>query len=594
MAPRARTTDGRAASLKAQQADQAKTDEAALQEFKTAFGRAESHHAKMTPKWRERHKAYLGILDQAADQSASKELAPKYAFQCIETLVANLVDEQTAGRVLPCGPDSVLSAKGIEHVMASYRKQDEEDAKRPPFVRQAVIMGRSPAKVFWTHDRTPRSFRRFHEQADGPPIDSRVPGFRVVDRTSFEPLDVNDFLPDPHASRTDQMGFACSRYWVTMETLKAREKRTVDGEEVGAYYNLDKVADTRSDTGSDTKQTGRDNRGRIEVIEYWTRNKLITVANRMVVIQNDEMPYDHGQLPFIVAATTPDLYSLDGISVADIVAPLQGAAWEVLNGLVEAVRIANLLLIKADVSQIVDLESLAELQSGTVLKHNGNPDALEFWNAGGSILQPGMDFLSLLKTTMQEVSGANVYLAGGASETIDQKTATGISIVQSMAQKLILAMRGVIWQEYRRKGLQEIALIQQFMVKGLTYREKQGDGYDFPTVWPWDIQGECDYDTEDADKNLNQQQARAEQLEMFNTLATQVPNLMQTDAEVHFVPLIAAMLESFGKFDTATYVTQRAPAMPALAPVPGPGQMPPFASLLPGANNGSALAGSAA
>lgn len=590
MALRTRTPDGRAASTsKSQSKTQKQQDADALTVFLEAYGRADSHHQKQTSKWRDRHKAYLGILDAAGtDKSADRELAPKYAFQTIETLVANLVDQQTRGRVLPCGPDSVDGAKGIEKVMAKYRKQDEEDAKRPRHVRQTAIMGRGPAKVFWTHDVHDRTFRRFTPQADPrlTPTDERVPGKRVTDRTSFEPLPVFDFRPDPSASRTDQMGYACCDYWVTMQTLKDRERRVVDGVEVGAYYNLDLVEDNKSVSTEDSKSSGRNNAGKILVTEMWTFDRLITVANKKIVIQNDEMPYDHGQLPFIVASTTPDLYSLDGVSVVDIVAPLQGAAWDVLNGLVEAVRIANVLMIKRDVSAIVNPEAMTEISSGTFLDHNGNPDAYDFWSAGGNILQPGMDFLSLLKTTMQEISGANGFISGGASETIDQHTATGISIVQSMAQKLILAMRGVIWQEYRRKGLQEIALIQQFMVRGETFREKSGADYEFLTVFPWDIQGECDYDAEDADADLNQQQERQQQLLLFNTLATQMPNLNLTDAQVHFVPIIQKLFESYGEFDVDTYVSTKAPAV---APMPAPGEMPPPTSMLPQANNGAGL-----
>jgi hypothetical protein len=594
MAPRTRTPDGRAASTtKSDAKTQKQQDADALRIFLDAYGRADSAHQKQTSRWRDRHKAYLGILDSAGtDKSANHELAPKYAYQTIETLVANLVDQQTRGRVLPLGPDSVAGAKGLEQVMGKYRKLDEEDAKRPRHVRQTAIMGRGPAKVFWTHDVHDRTFRRFTPNADPTqtPTDSRVPGKRVTDRTSFEPLPVYDFRPDPSASRTDQMGYACCDYWVTMDTLKARERRTVDGVEVGAYYNLDLVPESRADTQGDTKSSGRDNRGKILVTEYWTRDRLITVANKAIVIQNDEMPYDHGQLPFIVASTTPDLYSLDGVSVVDIVAPLQGAAWEVLNGLVEAVRLANNLLIKRDISQIVNPEALTEISSGTFLDHNGNPEAYEFWTPGGQILQPGMDFLALLKTTMQEISGANGFISGGASETIDQKTATGISIVQSMAQKLILAMRGVIWQEYRRKGLQEIALIQQFMVRGETFREKSGSDFDFLTVFPWDIQGECDYDAEDADQDLNQQMERQSQGNLFQMMVAALPALAQSDADVHMTPFVEKLLESYGEFDVETYVSQKAPPMPQLAAVPPPGQIPPPASMLPQAG-GAGLGG---
>jgi hypothetical protein len=597
MAPRTRTPDGRAASTtKSDAKTQKQQDADALRVFLDAYGRADSAHQKQTSRWRDRHKAYLGILDQAGssatDKSANHELAPKYAYQTIETLVANLVDQQTRGRVLPLGPDSVAGAKGLEQVMGKYRKLDEEDAKRPRHVRQTAIMGRGPAKVFWTHDIHDRTFRRFTPNADPTqtPTDSRVPGKRVTDRTSFEPLPVYDFRPDPSASRTDQMGYACCDYWVTMDTLKARERRTVDGVEVGAYYNLDLVPESRADTQGDTKSSGRDNRGKILVTEYWTRDRLITVANKAIVIQNDEMPYDHGQLPFIVASTTPDLYSLDGVSIVDVVAPLQGAAWEVYNGLVEAVRLANNLLIKRDVSADHEPRSADGDLERHVPRPQREPGGVRVLDAGrvDPAARPGVPADDPHDDAGDERRerlrlGWRVRHAGGEHRD-------GVSHRQYGAEAGILVngMRANIWQEYRRKGLQEIALIQQFMVRGETFREKNGANYDFLTVFPWDIQGECDYDAEDTDADLNENQERQMQLMLLNTLVQAQPVLATTDAQVHFVPMIEKLLEAYGEFDTDTYVTERAPqiAPPAAAP-----ELPPNVTQMLPQSGGAGLGG---
>lgn len=67
---------------------------------------------------------------------------------------------------------------------------------------------------------------------------------------------------------------------------------------------------------------------------------------------------------------------------------------------------------------------------------------------------------------------------------------------------------------------------------------------------------------------------------LFNTLIQAAPTLMQTDAAVQFAPLLRGLFESFGKFDTATYVSVRPPP-PALAAVPPDGPPPNVRQLLP-------------
>lgn len=566
-----------------QSVEQRSSDDDALRAFQTALGRAEKPHTVRCSKFRERHDAYKGILSTVQTERIPilrprGIVLPRYAYQAAEVLVSNLSDEHPKGTVSPMAPDDIVSAKAMQQVQNYYRRQDEQEQKMSRFARQTVVMGMSPGKVFWKNSERTRPRRTWRMGIDGSMQESVEDYTHVTDRPSFEPIDVYDFMYDPSASRTDQLGYVLIRYWVTVKSLEAS----------GNYRNLDKLQDTKTDISAESRMTGRDHSGTIEVIEFWSAERLITVANRVTVIQDEPNPYHHCQIPIILTNTTPDLYTCDGVSVMDLLIPLQAAAWDVLNQLLRNADLANLLMVKVARTARFDKKQLTNADVGAVFDVDNEND-VTFFNAGGNILEPGMTVLQMLKTTMQETTGTGVYLAGGASETIDQKTATGINVLSSMAQKLVLAMRSVMWAEYRRKGLQEIELIQQLCPRPLVYRITGMQGPEaWKTVMPWELAGNYDFDVGDQAESLNKQTARAEAQQLFSTFAQGAAAMQQAGVKPNWPLLGSGVAEAFDKVDPDSYVEAVPPPPLQLPPgVPQPGVN--GAGALPGPANAGAL-----
>lgn len=542
---------------------QTQSDTDALQAFQKAWTRAEKPWLKRVTHFKQRHDAYRGIVSESDTKTLKPRgvVLPRYAYQASEVLVSNLTDDMQMGIVAPRSAGVVDAAKSMQEVLGYYRGLDSQDAKFPRHARQTVVMGMGPAKIFWRNHTEKQQRTTWATDITGSMTSSTETYECVDDRPSFEPIDVYDFLYDPSASRTDQMGYCLIRHWVTLESLK----------DAGIYQNLDKVAETRAGTEQDTKRTGRNHAGSVEVVEYWTRHRLITVANRTVVIQNEPQPYFHNQLPIICANTTPDLYTCDGTAVIDLLMPMQAAAWDIWNQMLRNVDIANLLMVKVRRGTRFDRQQLSNMDVGSVLDVDSTDD-VEFWNAGNSILEPGMDMLKLLETTMQQISGANVYLAGGAQGTVDTKTATGISLIQSMAQKLVVAMRQVMWSEYRRKGLQEIALIQQLTPRPIEYRVLgAAQAETWKTVMPWELSGEFDFEVGDQSQSLNEQQVRAEAQQLVNLWLEGAPIMAQQGIAPNMKAVYSDALEAYGKKDIDSYFQALPPPpMPVQAPPPNP------------------------
>jgi hypothetical protein len=81
--------------------------------------------------------------------------------------------------------------------------------------------------------------------------------------------------------------------------------------------------------------------GTNEVVEYWTCERLITVVNQTVVVRDDPNPFWHGELPFTVATTLPDLFTVQGISEVETIIDLARALTRSMNQRLDNADFAN-------------------------------------------------------------------------------------------------------------------------------------------------------------------------------------------------------------------------------------------------------------
>jgi hypothetical protein len=189
------------------------------------------------------------------------------------------------------------------------------------WVKRALVHNVSPAKMSWKYEEADRKKRVFQ------PNPFEINGYlEGVDedgaRRRLRPAHAD-------ADRSARLFVAAVREDARRVGVRDRplprdaeslRKQAKKGD-YGIYKNLDQI--TGPAPGA-TRDAGRTNR---LIAEYWTRDRLIVVANHDVVIRDDENPYWHGDLPFVAMVLVPDLRRLEGISVVETIAPLQRALW---------------------------------------------------------------------------------------------------------------------------------------------------------------------------------------------------------------------------------------------------------------------------
>lgn len=555
---------------------QASADQDALNLWKAAWGRANKPHEERCKQYRKWHEAYKGVIEWE-DDIHDNDVSPWYVFNIVELLAANLIDE-LVGRVTPKTATSG-GAKLLEKIVNEKREEDEFSAKQSPFVKQALVMGLSPAKMSQRYERGQRTYGEYSTD-----VGTGVPSFEpkteertLCNRPTFTPIRVDNFLWDPLATGMHDASYVLYRSYQTLEHLRQMES-------AGVYRNVDQVNVSRraSSMPADSVDPSfrQETKGTVEVVEYWTCERLITVANRMVVLRDEPNPFWHGEIPFTVATTIPELYTLNGISQVETIIDLAKALTRSLNQRLDNADLVNVGSLWYDPARAGNKKNLEKTAfKPRALIPREDPNAWGFIETNTSIIDSAIKSDESLKGDMRDIAGSSAYVSGAASDgQLDQRTATGIQIIQSMAQKRLISMVNQIGHAYKRKGRQELALIQQFTTKPEAVRVDQKNGWSWEPYTPDDIRGEYEYEITDAQENLNKQTRRAEAADKLQISlgVAQASLALQTSFRVNIEEAYRDYLEAWDVDEPDKYIQQQ-PMMDPMLGQPGtlPGVLPP-------------------
>jgi hypothetical protein len=549
-----------------------------------AVEKAEGFHTAWVDKIDQRYRAYRGIAEKRQQQTQNwrSNLTTPYLLQLVEGMIATMLDPKPTWNVDPRpDPGEPLqellgrqqSAKIASAALQVAMDDDDFFLKQRPFMQQDLICGMTVAKVVWRYEC--RELNRLVpvelEIADdfGAVVDRYSSAEEqkrmtvIRDGPSLVVRDVRDFFWPESAESVEDAAWVIDRTWATYDELLAKQK-------AGLYRNVEKLVAAQGGAEqsqySDREQmlwSKNRTQGLIEVLEYWTDEKLIVIGNRQEVLASKENPLKIKRKPFVVCSAMPDAFQMTGISVVEALAQLQEYLWTLGNQRIDALRLATniITLIRSDVDDPDSFEFYPGAQ--WIVEDPGQVGQLQI---DASAAQITLEAESLIKGDLQNMLGGLPF-AGGADSVVQGaggSTATGMSIVTSIAQRMIQARKQQYAWAWGKIGELFLGMMGQMIREERTISQLGPAGQQFLVVHPLQLQGQFNVTVDVMDESTVRQEKQTEAMALMN-MAAQVSQVVPVDLK----PVFERVLESYGIQNTAPFFKppgQQAPGAPGGTP----------------------------
>lgn len=534
-----------------------KADVDALKKVEDAIGESETYHRTFLDKVERSYNAYRGVMEKRSEAAAwTSKLHPPYAHQIAETILANVLEEKLRFRVRLRPRKGDIQelvqlregADALETLLNFQLEQDKFNHKQRTFVLQSIVAGMSVGKNYW----------RYKEDKLG----------RVVrSDPCFDPVDVRGFIWPEASTSINNAPWIGHRVFRTIEDLKQAEER-------GIYKNVKELSETRSGYEHATLREQRlynadITKGRVEVVEWWNpyEDKLIVIGNSSVVLRNDEYPFDFSHLnnpfPFVVVSSQPDLFMMPGISEIEIIAQLQEMLWTLINQRIDTITLTNnaIMLIRSDVDDPDEFE-FGPGERWIV----ESADQVKWFEPNPQVGNISLASEELLKGDIQNITGGMPFLSGASSQEIDQKTATGVSIITSLAQKRLNHKKQQFLDCYENVIDQWVALNASYLEDGRIVEILGEDGaMDYyslsaprdPTMYKAYI--------EPVQESIMRSERRAEAQALFTSACNTAALMASVGTPWNLQAFADDLLKAFDKDDRERYFS----LMPAMPNSPG-------------------------
>lgn len=467
------------------------------------FRQADDDRKQREEEWREFYKLYRSYIDDDEWNEDGSNLFIPITFANVETVLPRaieaLFEPSPPVSVLPRSKDDVPKARPVEMLLdyqfdrAAVRDRFEET------VKDALIYGTGIGKIRWRYEARETTQRRPAITMFGRPLFMREVRIPIVgyDDPEYIPVDIMDFWIDPNATDLDNARYVIHRSWADFDELQR------DAERYG-YTNLAEVLDTVKsrtesrahrerlhDVGLAAESQEADEWAReVEILEYWERDRVITVANRSVIIRDVPNPYWHGQVPFIVVRDVKVSHEFYGIGEVEVGRYLQAELNTMRRQRLDNVSLVINGMWKVLRSAEIDPDDLVMRPGGVVrVNSQGDVEPLEM-----PVISPAAyTEEQTILLDIQRALGTYDYARGQAPAR--KTTATEIVTLQEVAE---IRFRHKI-RRFGREGLARIAqqffaLDQQYITSPRVLRVTESEGYNWPVLRPEDVAGEFDFE----------------------------------------------------------------------------------------------------
>jgi len=531
-------------------------------------------------KWDRFYKMYRSSLDETNYPWQSNLWIP-YSFSTVETVAPRMVANKPQIDIMPREEGDVEYAKIMSQLIDFQWDQMEMQVKLPDIVKSILMYGTAIVKVGWLEDKEEKEVKEL--------VDESFPELGEIDVkqevTNYdgpvvELVDLYDFFVDPAAIDIESARWVIHRTQKTTEELELLQKQ-------GIYKNIDLIKDTKegNSQGNNEDKAQRystigvsipveyadedEKANKVEILEYWEDNKVVTIANRAIVIREAENPFNHGNKPFVRIVDQSIPHEFYGMGELEPIESLQYELNNRRNQRMDNVTLALNRMWKVKNGANVDEDELVSDAGGVI--HTDDINGIE------PVLMPDVTGSSyqeetLIKGDIQQTTGVSDFTRGVGSDALANETATGISLIQEAGSaRFRLKIQNLEEMGIKPIGQMMVSMNEQFIDEEKVIRIVGPEGATFESIKPEDLKGNFDVMVQAGSTlPVNEAVRRKQVMDMFQIFAG--------DPEVNQRELKRMVLESFGEKNLDKLLPtigegQQAPGLEGLLPVDTGGQL---------------------
>lgn len=579
----------------------------AVEQLVDQIQRAEAaYHNQWSEECDKRWDDYHAIVEEDWDESDwHSHIFPPHLIPIVEGMIAAMVEPKPNLLVTP-RPRPMESIEEVMSRMTSAEvtevavnwalDNDDFVLKQRPYIHQDIVTGFTVGKYYWD-ERVKTSYeRRFFDSEEEdefgnaePVRASEVYSYeeKVRDNPTFNVRDNRDFFWPANCRDLDQADWLADRAYMTMARVRELESLGVFKEGTAAKLEETSLSQQgkpgerrRYDEGGSSGPLRT--KGLVEVIERWSPSGVCAVGNRQVLMREDENPFWHGRMPYIWSTAIPNPFQVNGKSIVSVLSPIQAMLWFISNQSLDNLKLLN-NLIYAVRSDLDDAESFQWYPGAKWLMDNpeGDVKALEIDPTPATI---SLQRESLLKGELQNLMGALPGTGDIQSDPVQQKTATGISIITNIAQQVIGIRKIAYQQSFAKIGMAFLDLMQQFMVEPrIIAMEGLGGAMEYFNLDPEALQGAYTVRYDVQGDSMIRQERRAEAQALYQMLTQAAPLQAQFGTPFNLDAIAQRLLKAFDIPNPKVYFQSQEQAQAQMSPAAGMGP--------PGANGSAPVPG---
>jgi hypothetical protein len=430
------------------------------------------------------------LIRQYQSDSESFELFIPQAFAVVETVLPRILSNDPRMLVLPLDQPAEESAEPVKRLFERDQAAINYDIKLQGPARSGLIYGLGGQKNFW--EKLYRQGRtRKHLWGN---VFFTKKGQRLIhDGPQAEPVDIWDLFWDPAGFDVKSCDYMIHRTWRSaryiMDKVASGQWEEMSGELVnslGTDNGRGEMWQPRWEAAGIGSYSAEGSNRLHEVLEYHDRDKVVTILDKQVLVQEMENPFNHGDLPFSIFRPTLAPNEFVGIGEIEPIAHLQaelndlrtlrrdqaraamGAGFFYSRGMIDPADMENVnarsyVPVLGDPADVVKPMPFHEIPSSSVTEEEA------------------------IKSDMERATGISEAVAG-TGQVASSTTATGTQLVQQAAEGRIKQKGKNLAKELiRPAAAQWLELYRQHVSGSQDVRVDTPSGYHWVKVKPKDV-----------------------------------------------------------------------------------------------------------